>query len=73
MATTISHKQMRELVQREADRLGGGQSLAKEMDVSSTFIYHVLKGVLPVSVNLAAKLGYRKVELEPVFERLEKR
>lgn len=70
MAKILNGDAIRDLVRKEAGKVGGFPNWCTTNKISSSFLYEVLRGQREPSAKLANTVGYRRViRFEPFDQR----
>ncbi len=68
MSNVLTGDDIRELVRKEAAKVGGIPVWCKEKKISDSFLYEVLRGQREPSAKLSNAVGYRRVIRFETFE-----
>jgi hypothetical protein len=68
MTKSLTGDDIRELVRKEAAKVGGIPIWCKENKISDSFLYEVLRGQREPSAKLSNAVGYRRVIRFEAFE-----
>jgi hypothetical protein len=61
MAKSLTGDEIREMVRKEAAKVGGIPTWCEQNKISDSFLYEVLRGQREPSAKLSNAVGYRRV------------